>query len=82
VSLSHSAIARDFGVSRVHVRRLVQEGVGAGLLDRAGTSGDAIKISPRLSDAVKRALATYMVHYTHCARLAHADISRERAALG
>jgi hypothetical protein len=78
VSLSHSAIARDFGVSRVHVRRVIQEGVNAGLLERANASGDELCLSPRLSDAVRRVLAAYMVHYTHCARLAYANIAHER----
>jgi hypothetical protein len=82
VSISFSAIARDFGVSRVHVRRLVQEGVGAGLLERAGPSGDDVAVSPRLSDAVRRVLALYIVHYTHCARLAHFDIGRSAVASG
>ena len=79
VSISLAAIARDFEVSRVHVRRVVQEGVSAGLLERAGSSGDQLEISPRLAGAVRRVLAAYMIHYTHCARLACADIARERA---
>ena len=79
VSISLSAIARDFGVSRVHVRRTVQEGVSAGLLVRAGPSGDEVTVSSRLSDAVRRVLTLYILHYTHCARLTHADISRNSA---
>ncbi len=80
VSISLTGIARNFGVSRVHVRRVVQEGVSASLLERAGGSGDALEVSPRLSDAVRRVLAIYLVHYTHCARLAYADIARDSAA--
>jgi hypothetical protein len=79
VSISLTAIARDFDVSRVHVRRVVQEGVDAGLLERAGASGDELKISPRLSDAIRRVLAAYMVHYLHCARLACVDLTGESA---
>jgi hypothetical protein len=79
VSISLSAIARDFGVSRVHVGRLVQEGVSAGLLQRAGARRDEVTISPRLSDAVRRVLAHYIVHYTHCAGLAYADIAANSA---
>jgi len=78
VSLSQSAIARDFGVSRVHVRRLVQEGVGAGLLDRAGTSGDAIRISQRLSDAVSARLQPIWC-ITPIARATHTPTSAGRA---
>jgi hypothetical protein len=74
VSISLSGIARDFGVSRVHVRRLVQDAVTAGLLQRTGPS--ELQVSPRLSDAIRRLVATYMLHYTDCARRAHADITR------
>jgi hypothetical protein len=79
VSISLSAIARDFGVSRVHVGRLVQEGVNAGLLERTGSRRDEVVITPRLSEAVRRVIAHYIVHYTHCARLAHADIGASSA---
>jgi hypothetical protein len=79
VPVSLSALARDFEVSRAHVRRFVQDGVSAGLLHRVGPGGDEFAVSPRLADAIRRVLATYMVHYTHCARLACADL---RAAIG
>jgi hypothetical protein len=79
VSISLSAIARDFGVSRVHVGRLVQEGVGIGLLERTGKRRDEVMISSRLAAAVRRVLAHYIVHYTHCARLAYADIGESSA---
>ena len=79
VSISLSGLARDFEVSRVHVRRFVQDGVNAGLLERVGASGDELKVSPRLSDAIRRVLAAYMIHYAHCARLARAEIGQESA---
>ena len=60
----------------MHVRRLVQDGVSAGLLNRVSASGDQFEVAPRLSDAVRRVVATYMLHYTHCARLAYADIGQ------
>jgi DNA-binding GntR family transcriptional regulator len=77
VSISLSAIARDFEVSRVHVRRMIQNAVSAGFLERVGA--DRLKVSPRLAAAVRRVVATYMLHYTHCARLAHADMAQESA---
>jgi hypothetical protein len=73
VSISLSAIARDFWVSRAHVRGLVQDAVSAGLLDRVGSSGDQFRVSLRLSDAIRRIMAFYVIHYTHCARLAYAE---------
>jgi hypothetical protein len=42
-------------------------------------SGDELELSPRLSDAIRQVLAAYMIHYTHCARLACADIAGEDA---
>jgi hypothetical protein len=78
VSISLSGLARDFEVSRAHVRRLVQDALDAGLLERAGAS-DEFKVSSRLADAIRRVTATYMIHYTHCARLAHADLAAEGA---
>jgi hypothetical protein len=79
VAISLTGIARDFEVSRAHVRRVVQEGVSVGLLERAGPSTDELTVSPCLSNAIRRVLAAYMIHYTHCARLACADIARESA---
>jgi hypothetical protein len=79
ISVSHLAIARDFGVSRMHVRRVIQEGVRAELLERAGPSGNELNVSPRLRDGVRRVLAAYLAHYTHCARLAFAEIRQESA---
>jgi hypothetical protein len=81
VSVSLSGLARDFEVSRAHVRRLVQDAVDAELLHRA-SAGDEFKVSPRLAAAIRRVTATYMVHYTHCARLAYADLAAENAARG
>jgi hypothetical protein len=78
IPVSLSGLARDFEVSRAHVRRLMQEAADAGLLHRVDAS-DEFKVSPRLSDAIRRVTATYLLHYTHCARLAHADIAAESA---
>jgi hypothetical protein len=79
MSISLSGLARDFEVSRAHVRRLVQDAVDAGLLHRTSGSGDELAVSPRLADAIRRVTATYMLHYTHCARLAYADLSQGSA---
>jgi hypothetical protein len=79
VSISLSGLARNFQVSRAHVRRLVQDAVDARLLPRASANADELEISPRLADAIRRVTATYMIHYTHCARLARADLVEESA---
>jgi hypothetical protein len=79
VSISLSGLARDFEVSRAHVRRLVQDGLSAELLQRVSENADELLVSPRLADAFRRVTATYMMHYTHCARLACADLAAESA---
>ena len=61
----------------MHVRRLVQDGVSAGLLNRVSASRDQLEVTPRLSDAIRRVVVTFMLHYTHCARLAYADMRQE-----
>jgi hypothetical protein len=77
--VSLSGLARDFQVSRAHVRRLVQDALDAGLLEQASAS-DELKPARHLATAVRRVTATYMLHYTHCARLACADLAAESAS--
>jgi hypothetical protein len=79
VSVSLSASARSFGVSRGHLRKLLQDAVGMGYFERC-SDGEAFTILPRLATAVKRALAMYIVHNAHCARLALDEIAVEQAA--
>ena len=74
VSISLSGLARDCKVSRVDVRRLVQDGERRAV--EPGRKRDGLAIAPRLSDAVRRVVATYMLHRTHCARLAYAGIGQ------
>ena len=81
VSISLAGIARDFGVSRVHVRRVIQEGVSAGLLERSGARADAIqRFAAPAATRSGGCSQPISIHYAHCARLAHAEIARDRAA--
>jgi hypothetical protein len=70
VPVSISALARAFKVSRAHVRRVLGDAAQAGLLDLAGSHEDRCRASDDLLASVRQALATYMLHYTHCASLA------------
>jgi AraC-like DNA-binding protein len=79
VSISLSELARKFGVSRVHVRRLLNDSVSGGLLERTGAHGESFLVLPRLADAARNLLATYILHNAHCARAALAEQRDERA---
>jgi hypothetical protein len=74
MSVSHSAVARQFGVSRVHVRRLLQDAVKQNLLARVGDKEDQFRVLPRLAQAFRQTIALYVVHYAQCVRAAVADI--------
>jgi hypothetical protein len=78
VSLSLSALGRSFGVSRVHVRRLLNDCASEGYLERTG-EGEALRVLPRLADAVRRLLAVHIIHNAHCARMALGEIGRHSA---
>jgi DNA-binding GntR family transcriptional regulator len=77
VPLSASALARRFGVSRAHVRRLLQDAESRGLLERL--DGDRIRILPRLAQALSDFMAAYFLVTADCAQSALADLGRESA---
>jgi len=78
LSPSISALSRRFGVSRVHVRRLLQDAVSQGLLER--TDENSFRILPRLATMASDMMATHFLVAARCARLACAALDRERAA--
>jgi DNA-binding MarR family transcriptional regulator len=67
-------LARQFGVSRSHVRRMVQEAINAGLLERDETRPDCYRVLPALHAAFSRITALYILHNAHAARAALAEI--------
>jgi hypothetical protein len=73
VSLSLSALARSFGVSRAHVRRLINDCIREGLLERTRPDGDTFRVLPPLADAVRKLMAVYLLHHLHCAGAALAE---------
>jgi DNA-binding MarR family transcriptional regulator len=78
VAVSLSTVSRRFGVSRAHVRRLLQRAEKQGLLERL--EGDRIRLLPRLVQAAGDLIAVQFLVAAHCAQGALADIDRESAA--
>jgi hypothetical protein len=79
VRVSMSALGRNFGVSRAHVRRMLQDAARDGLIQRDDADGDTITILPRLAAAYRRALAMYLVHHAHGVRGALAELPETAA---
>jgi hypothetical protein len=79
VPVSPSALSRRFGVSRAHVRRLLQDAESEGLLERL--DGDRVRLLPRLAQAAGDFLALQFLLVAHCAQGALAEIARERAVV-
>jgi hypothetical protein len=66
VSLSISALARRFSVSRAHVRTLLRDAEAAGLIERSG-DGTRVAIRPDLVEALKNFFAFSLVFVARCA---------------
>jgi hypothetical protein len=78
VPVSSSALSRRFGVSRAHVRRLLQDAESQGLLERL--DGDRVRFLPRLRREANNFTALQFLLAAHCAQGALADIRRESPA--
>jgi hypothetical protein len=77
IPFSSSALPRRFGVSRAHVRRLLQDAVDEGLLERL--DGDRVRLLPRLRQGAYDLMALQFLLVAGCAQGALADIGRKRA---
>jgi hypothetical protein len=75
VSIFPARLARRFGVSGSHVRRMVQEAINAGLLERDETKSDCYRILPALHAALARFTALIILQNVHAARAAFAEIA-------
>lgn len=73
-AVSISELGRRFGVSRVHVRRLLRDAAAEGLLD-AGDEG-AIVLHPPLVRATRAFLATALLFVGRCGHAALAERAR------
>jgi DNA-binding MarR family transcriptional regulator len=67
VTISISAIAGRFGVSRVHVRTLLRDAEAARLIERSGENSGRIIIRPELANAAKTFIASMILLVAYCA---------------
>jgi len=73
VAVSISALARQFGVSRVHVRKLLRDAADAGYIRRATTDGAMIDLLPPLHAAVESFFTNAILMMRDSARGAKAE---------
>jgi DNA-binding MarR family transcriptional regulator len=74
VVVSISGLARRFGVSRVHVRKLLRDAAAAGFIERSDDSEGPVILLPRFIIATQNFLATMLLFVAYCARAALDDI--------
>jgi len=74
VQISISELARRFSVSRAHVLRLLRHAAAQGLIERTGTSEEAITLLPPLWRALAHSVAMVFLFFAHCARAALAEV--------
>jgi DNA-binding IscR family transcriptional regulator len=79
VTISISAIAGRFGVSRVHVRTLLRDAEAAGLIERTGENGGHIATRPQLANAVKTFIASMILLVADCAVKARGEVHRTKS---
>jgi hypothetical protein len=79
VSVRISALSRRFGVSRAHVRRLLQDAVSEGYLEKADEN-NSFRTLPRLVQMMNDFTALAFLVVGRCAHLAAAELDRERVA--
>jgi hypothetical protein len=73
VTGSQSALAREFGVSRIHVRRLLNDAVREGFLERVGA--ESFRVLPRMRQLTRDWWAAYFLLVAAAARAALAEIA-------
>jgi hypothetical protein len=80
VALSISALARQYGVSRVHVRKLLRDAAEAGFIARPEGDNAGIVVLPPLHDAIGDFFANLFLVMTTSAQRARDDIGAVRHA--
>ena len=75
VTLSISKLARQFGVSRVHVRKLLRDAAQAGYIARPDDDNAGTVVLPPLHDVVGNFFANMFLVLSACACDARADIA-------
>jgi hypothetical protein len=77
VRVSPSALSRRLGISRAHVRRLLQDAETQGLLERV--DDDRIRLLPTLRQGASDIMARQFLLAASCAQGAAADLGRQSA---
>lgn len=74
LDISISALSRRFGVSRVHVRKLLSDAAAQGFIARPDGAEGPIVLLPKLATGAQNFLATTFLYVAHCARAALDEI--------
>ena len=80
IAVSLSALSRRFGVSRVHVRKLLRDAVSEGFVARPEGHDGPLILLPKLTIAAQNFLATVFLFVAHCARAALDEIDEDETA--
>lgn len=67
VTVSISALSRRFGVSRVHVRKMLRDAADEGFIARPEGEEGPVVIQPKMTQATHTFLATIFLFVAHCA---------------
>jgi hypothetical protein len=78
VPISISALARQFGVSRVHVRKMLRDAAAAGYVAWPDSRGSEILVLPPLYEAVQGFFANAFLFMRHCANEAFNELATAR----
>jgi hypothetical protein len=80
IRISISNLSRRFGVSRAHVRKLLNDAAAEGLLTRAGPEGEDVELTPVFTEVAENFFAATFVVLAHSVMSALAEIGEARAA--
>jgi hypothetical protein len=72
--VSISELSRRFGVSRVHVSKMLRDAATEGLIVRAGDNGEQITLTPALAEALSVFYANAFLYFFDSAREAAATL--------
>lgn len=70
VALPYGEIGKRFGVSRAHVRKIMEAAQAEGYLELLAEGGQAIRVMPPLIDLFEDCFALQLAYLAHCARVA------------
>ena len=79
VSVSISGLARRFGVSRVHVRKLLADAAAEGFIVRSGGHGEEIVMQPRVREGILEVFSLLLVTFAQAAMAAVEEVGEARA---